>query len=382
MYLDRTYKPRRRRRNRFPLWPFILLAVIGIVLYEQQPQWLNPAAYQPTPQPTRAAVSVLAEAEEMLQAGDIDGALENYARVAELEPQNPEPLVVQSDLQLARRDLDAAQTLAQQAVNVAPENDAALTALARALDWQGEYDAALNYGLDALEIDPQNATALAVIGEIYTDVGDTVRASSYISQALALEPDNVTALRNRAFLAEREGEYERAIQLYDEAIEVAPHRFDLYMEKARQYSNGLGDQAAANVILEQAVDVYESPLTLDALGYGLFEDGDSLTAVRTLEKAKDLNPEYGPVRVHLGMAYYSRLNFESAIEDLRDGVRLMGEDARIEHFFYLGLAYYYSEPRECDLAVPVLNNVLEIEPTNSIAQSAIANCGAQPAAES
>ena len=231
----------------------------------------HPAAYQPTPQPTRAAVSVLAEAEEMLQAGNIDGALENYARVAELEPQNPEPLVVQSDLQLALRNFDAAQTLAQQAVDAAPEDDAALTALARALDWQGEYDAALNYGLDALEIDPQNATALAVIGEIYTDVGDTVRASSYISQALALEPENVTALRNRAFLAEREGR----VRAGDPALWTRPSRsrptaLICTRRKPRQYSNGLGDQAAANEVLAQAVDVYESPLTLDALGYGSF----------------------------------------------------------------------------------------------------------------
>ena len=388
MYLDRTYKPRRRRRNRFPLWLLILLALIGIVLYEQQPQWLNPAAYQPPPTPTRAAVSFLAEAQDALQAGNIDGALDNYRDVARLEPENPEPLVAQADLQLARRDLDAARRLAQQAVDVAPENSAALTALSRALDWQGEYDAALNYGLDALEIDPQNATALAVLGEIYTDVGDTVRASSYISQSLALEPENVTALRNRAFLAEREGEYERAIQLYDEAIEAAPYRFDLYIEKARQYSNGLDDQAAANEVLEEAVEVYATPLTLDALGYGLFQEGDSLAAVRTLERAvtmdesKAVEERYGLSRVHLGMAYYSRLNFEDAREDLQEGVDLLGEDATIEHLFYLGLAYYYSEPRECERAVPALNGVLEFDPTNGIAQAAIANCGAQPAAES
>ncbi len=382
MYLDRTYKPRRRRRNRVPLWPFILLAVIGIVLYEQQPQWLHPAAYQPAPTPTRAAVSFLAEAQDALQAGNIDAALAAYASVAELEPENPEPLVAQADLRLALRDLDASRTLAQRAVDVAPENSAALTALARALDWQDEYDAALNYGLDALEVDPQNATALAVLGEIYTDVGDTVRASSYISQSLALAPANVTALRNRAFLAEREGEYEQAIRLYDEAIAVAPYRFDLYIEKARQYSNGLGDQAAANGVLEQAVKVYESPLTLDALGYGLFQEGDTLAAVRTLEKAKELNPQYGPALVHLGMAYYSRLDFESAVEDLQNGVKLMGDDVTIEHLFYLGLAYYYSEPRDCEGAVPALNGVLEFDPTNSIAQSALANCGAQPVAES
>ena len=79
------------------------------------------------------------------------------------------------------------------------------------------------------------------------------------------------------------------------------------------------------------------------------------------------------------MAYYSRLDFESARGELQAGVDLLGEEAEIEHLFYLALAYYYSEPPSAISAVPALNDVLEIDPTNAIAQSALANCGAQAA---
>lgn len=376
MYLDREYKPRRRRRRRFPLWPFMLVIVVAIVLYEQQPQWIDPQPIGPTPLPTRSAIAFLDDANRALEEADFARAVNSLQSVTELEPDNPDPLVALADIYLLLGDRDASRATAQRAVDLAPDDAAALTALARALNWQNENEVALNYGLDALELEPENATTLAVLAEIYTDESGFEQAQRYLDQALAIDPQNVTALRNRAYLAEARGDYEAAIAFFNDAIRAAPYRFDFYMEKGRQYSEGLSDFEAANNAYRKAVEVYESAITLDALGFGLYREGDALSAVRELRKAVEMDANYGPGLVHLGMALYSRLNFEEAAPLLEEGVNLLGDSARFEHVYRLALAYYYTEPRDCVNAVPWLNTVLEMDPGNEVAVAAIANCSA------
>lgn len=374
MYLDRSYRPRRRRRRNW-FWPLLVVAILAIVLYEQQPAWLVPQEIAPTPIPTRNAVSYLAEAEALLENANYSGAIAAFRQMTRLEPDNPTPLVRLSELYLILRDLEQSHNYAKRAVELAPDNPAALTALAHILDWLGEYEDSLNYALDALEIQPENATTLAVLAEVYTDVGNWNVAQDYLDQSFAQEPENVLALRNQAYLYERRGDYEAAIAAYDRAIAVAPTRFDFYIERGRQYRIGLLEFEKANDSYRQAVEVYESPVTLDALGFGLYNVGDHLQAIRILRRAVEMDPNYGPAQVHLGMALYARRNYEDTVPALETGVRLLGDNARIEHLYTLGLAYVYKDPPDCTKAEEWLRQALELDPENGPALQGLAACG-------
>ncbi len=376
MYLDRTYRPRRRRRGgimRF--WPLMLLAILGIIIYEQQPSWVVPSLPEPTAVPTRSAVSYLADADIAYRSGNIDGSVAAYQRVLELEPDNAKAMAALSTLYLILQDLETSYSMAVRAVELAPNDVEALNALARIEDWRGDYEAAVNHALDALEIDPGNATTLAILGEIYTDVGNWSVAENYLTQALEADPENVLALRNRAFLFEMRGDYESAIDFYQKAIDVAPYRFDLYVGKGRQYRIGLRDFESAIEAYRAAVEAYEAPVTLDALGDGLYNAGDHLQAVRVLRQAVEMDPEYGPAQVHLGMALYARRNYEDAAVALEKGVTLLGDRARIEQIYTLGLAHIYKDPSECDKAIPWLELAIEIEPRAGPALEGLRLCG-------
>ncbi len=342
-------------------WPLMLLAVIGIILYEQQPTWLSPQVSQPTVVPTRSAVSFLADADIAYRSGNVEGAIAAYEQVMRLEPDNPKPLAALSAIYLILNDLDRSYQLAQRAVDLAPGDVDALNALARIEDWRGNYEAAINHALDALEIDPQNATTLAILGEIYTDVGNWSIAEDYLNQALAIDPRNVMALRNQAFLYEMRGNYEAAIAAYDQAIAAAPYRFDLYIGKGRQYRIGLLDFEKAIEAYRAAVEAYRAPVTLDALGDGLYNAGDYLQAVRVLQQAVELDPNHGPAQVHLGMALYARRNYEDAATALETGLKLLGDAARIEQIYTAGLAFIYKDPSDCDRAEPYLRQALAID---------------------
>ena len=382
MYLDRTDRPRRRRQGFERFWPLYVLIVLGVILYKQQPAWLSSKPQLPTPTPTRAAISFLADADGALKAGKYDEALAGYAQVERLEPTNADALVAQSEIQMIFRDAKKALAFAQQAVQVAPRNPRALTAQARAENWLNNNEKALDAALNALEVDPKYATALAVLGEIYTDEGNVTKAEEYLKQAQAIEPNNVTMLRNWAYLFQRRQQYEEAIKAYDVALSVAPLRFDLFLEKGLLYEISLADYPKATAAYERAARIYKSAVTLDYYGQGLYNNNDHLQAARVFREAVELDPNYGPALAHLGMALYIRRNYEDAIAPLEKGIQLLGDKARIENFYTLGLAYIYKDPSDCEKAAFWLNKALAIDPTNSIAltgMNSLKNC--QPAAD-
>lgn len=374
MYLDRTYRPRRRTRGFARFWPFYLVALIGIILYQEQPTWLVPRSPLPTPTPTRSAIFYQASAESALRAGNYDAAFRAYGEMGRLEPNNPDSFVALSDLRLMFQEVDQALQAAQRAVSVAPDNPDALTARARALNWKSQNDDAAIDAFDALEIDPEHVRTLAVLGEIYTDTGNPDIAEQYINQALALDPKDVLALRNRAYFLEQRGIYSDSVKAYETAIAAAPQRFDLYIEYGRLLRVGLGDFEKAVEVYRQAVNVYEAPITLDALGDGLYNKGDHLQAVRELRKAVEMDPNYGPAQVHLGMALYARRNYEDAAAALEKGLKLLGDNARVEQFYTAGLAHIYKEPRECEKAIPWLQKALAMDASSPPALDGLARC--------
>ncbi|MCB0113305.1 MAG: tetratricopeptide repeat protein [Caldilineaceae bacterium] len=359
MYLDRTYKPRRRRSFGW-LWWLVVIGFFGYYLYVRQPDWLVQQPLQPTPTPTRSAVSWLAEAELHLARGEFPLAIQSYQQIARLEPDNADPWVAQGQLYLMDRRLSQATELARRAVEVDPEDVDALALYARVLDWNGDYETAINFAFDALDLQPDHAATLAVLGEIYSSVGNWSRSQEYLDQALTVDPENILAIRNQAILYELQGDYSLAVDQFNRALAIDPDRFDLYIERARQY-RALDEWDLAIESYKAAVEVMETPVTLDALGWGLYLSNDTLQALRELRKAVELDPEYGPAVTHLGMAYYARRNYEEAAPTLEKGIALLDEnEVRIEYLYSLGLAHIYKVPRECDKAVVWLQKALEI----------------------
>jgi tetratricopeptide (TPR) repeat protein len=371
MYLNRDYKPRRRSKGAWRLWPLYLLILVAILVYEQwdgrdsEGSWLFQSMRGPTPTATLGAVNFLADAQTAQITGDFDGSLEALARVVALDPSNADAFIELSRLHLIFQDIPKALEEAQRAFELAPDDPEALNTLARALDWSGDYEQALDRALDSLDIDAENATTLAVLAEIYTDVGSWETADTYINQALAVDPRNVLALRNKGYLLERQGAYTEAVAAYQQAVEVAPNRFDLYIEKARQYRVGLEDFEAAIAAYQEAVNVYRSAITLDALGDGQYIAGDFLSAVRTLREAVDLDPTYAPAQVHMGMALFSRRNYEDSAAAFEVGLPVLGESARVEQFYRAGMANVLKDPPNCQRAYHWFDKVLERDEGNA-----------------
>lgn len=382
MYLDREYQPRRRRQSFFGrFWPLVLLGAVAIVFYQTRPNWLTPRVAMPTPTPTVSVVAYVAEAQNALSRGDYAAALAAYEKIAAIEPDNPEPWITMSRLHMIEQDVQAAFDTATRAVALDDQSPNALAALGRAEDWLGDFESALNHALDAYELDPQNVETLAILAEVYTDVGNLDIAQQYLDEALALDPNHVLTLRNQAYLHEKIGRYDDALAELDKALAQDPQRADLFMEKARIYRIGKGEFAKAIEAYRAAVDANKTPVTLDALGEGLYNAGDHIQAVRVLREAVEMNPDYGPALVHLGMALYARRNYEDAVTNLEKGLALIGDRAREDQLYTAGLAHINKEPRECVLAEPWLRKALEKNPASEPALAGLRICASQQSPE-
>ena len=205
-------------------------------------------------------------------------------------------------------------------------------------------------------------------------MGNYSVALEYLEEALAIDPLNVLALRNLGYLFEIQRDHERAIAEYSRAIELAPKRPDLYIEVGRQYQR-LDEWGLAIESYEKAANVGETAFALDALGWALWQSGDHLQALRILRRAAELEPENGLVLAHLGMAYYRRLNYESAAETLERALAILDEDEiNAQITLILGLSHVLKKPQECDLAVPWLRKTLEFAPGLSSALYGLRRC--------
>ena len=350
--------------------------LLAVYLYIQRPDWLVRQPLPPLTTPTPSALFWQTKAEAHIAAGNFLEAETALKRMAELEPENADPLVALAELHIMARQIEQAFELSQEAVRIDAENVAALTVHARALDWLGRYDSASDFAFQALDLEPDNPNVLAVLGEIYTDVGNWSLAQEYLEEALLLDPGNVLAMRNLAVFYEIQDDYERAIEEFNRAIELAPNRADLYIEKGRQYGH-LEDWEAAIASYEQAVAVDDRAFALDALGWALWNQENYLKALRILRRAAELDPQNGIILAHLGMAYYRRLNYEGASETLEQALAIMDEDDINAQFtLTLGLSHVYKKPQNCDRAVHWLRKTLEFAPGLSSAYHGLRRCSA------
>jgi tetratricopeptide (TPR) repeat protein len=333
------YRPREKKRNPLVtlLLSILLLAMIAVLAimvaiyvgyFEIEPPALA-KRFGPTPTPTRSAILHTADGDTHFAEGKLQQAIDAYEQAIQIDPANDIPYIRQSRLLIYTRDTTKAVERAAQAVVLNPNSPENLAHYCRALDWEARYSEALDACSCAIELDPAYAVGYAFLSEVYADLANWRLAQTNAQKAIDLNFQSMDAHHNMGYAMEVQGRYAEAAEFYENAITLAPNLSPLYIDAGRTYHNGLGDYEMAVDRFKQAIKLTPfDPEPYDLLGWAYYFNGEVVRAIDALEQSIGINPEYvNPYRResawgHMGTLYYTRQNFEKAVEFLPKAIEL------------------------------------------------------------
>jgi TonB family protein len=183
---------------------------------------------------------------------------------------------------------------------------------------------------------PDIADAYNNRGLAYDIKGDYDRAIQDFDEAIRLKPSDFTAFNNRGLAYSHKGDYDRAIKDYNQAIQLEPDYADAF--------NNRGVAYRYKVNYDRAIKDYNQAIRLKADLAEAFNNrglvyrlkGDSHRAMQDYDEAIRLKPDFAVAYYQRGLVYGSMRDYEHAIEDLDQAVRLKPDYAWA--FYYRGLA--------------------------------------------
>lgn len=332
-----TFRKSKPRSNPYRILLWILLIVMGLVIFRNLDSGEIRPLFLPTPTPTRTSTSYSLEGETHFMAGDLDKAIAAYQLATHAEPDNAQlwaelariqtysSNLLTTDAEKSARMQDA-QASINQAKELAPEDSTVHAIRAFVLDWSASLAGAQVSSLlaeaeaeaiYAIRLDPANTLALAYYAEVLVDQQKWLQAQQNANQAAKQNPNLMDVRRINAYVLESLGEYNEAISEYQAAVDINPNLTFLYISIGKVYRHlELYDNAleyfakAANINEQLGV---KDPIPYLAISNTYVQQGQFLIASRNVLKALQINPSSPDVYAQLGLVYYKGRNYEGSI---------------------------------------------------------------------
>jgi tetratricopeptide (TPR) repeat protein len=288
------------------------------------------------------------------------------ARLETLLPQVPDSFEVHELLGLVysaqSQDAKANEHLAK-AVGLKPDSAAARTNLAANLSRLGKLELAGEQFKKAAELDPQNFDTNHNLGEFYVRSGKIAQAAPFLQQAQRINPssyDNGYDLSLAYLLIGRLTDAEQLM------LELLKHK------NTAELHNLLGEVEEKKGQYVAAANEFETAAHMDPSESNLFDWGSELLLHRTLDPAIEIfqhaaerYPDSSRLAIGLGMALYSRGNYDAAVKSLLRAADLNPGDARTYPFLSRA---YDSSPSQADEVIQRFRRFAELQPRNARAE--------------
>jgi len=196
----------------------------------------------------------------------------------------------------------------RKAYELNPESVAANSFLSIYWSRQGEYDLALSSINSAVTHDPNNSALYIELGNLLALTGDLHHAYEAFENAISFSPNDPEYLRH----------------LVDFSI-----RYEFEIEE-------IGLPLARRLVIQEPYN----PANHDLMGQVLISKGDLASAERFLKRAIELNPDFAPAHLHLGLVYILIENNEDALAELKLASSLAPDSWVSNHVDRLMETYY------------------------------------------
>ena len=291
---------------------------------------------------------------------------EAAAQLEHLEREVPESFEVQELLGMVysaeSRD-DKASTHLERAVRLKPDSTAARTNLGTNYARTGKLDLAEKEFKKAVELEPRNFDTNHNLGELYVRSNKIAEAVPYLEKAQHAAPESY------------DNGYDLALA-YVETNRLTDARSCVHdllkLKNTAELHNLLGEIEEKDGKFVAAANEYETAAHQDPSESNLFDWGSELLLHRTLDPAVDVfqhasqrYPNSPRLTIGLGVALYSRGNYDDAVKALLKGADLDPSDARC--YMFLSKAYD-SSPNQADEVIRRFKRFTELQPGNARAQ--------------
>ncbi len=172
---------------------------------------------------------------------------------------------------------------------------------------------------------------------IYLNMGEYEKAVQQLDRALESDPTCIQAYYDRGLAYAQWQHYEQAIADFSRAIELDPRYADAYynrgLMRARQ-----GDFEQALADYDQAIALNpDAPLVYNSRGNVYHRHKDYARALADYDQAIQRNPAYAEAYINRGLTYAAQEEYQHAIADYNQAIALNPENAVA--YNYRGQAY-------------------------------------------
>jgi Tfp pilus assembly protein PilF len=162
-----------------------------------------------------------------------------------------------------------------------------------------------------------------VLAESRSSRGDSAGAREALERAVAQSPRLVAAQHLLASIYEGAGEYDRALETYQEILKVLPNDVLALNNLAFGLAERKADLAGALRFAEQAYRLApRSGAVVDTLGWIQFMRGDLALATTLVTEAVRLSPQNAEIRLHLAQIHRVSGKRSESIEQLNAALEL------------------------------------------------------------
>ena len=294
------------------------------------------------------------------QSGHLDQAATSLESLVEKLPQSFDVHELLGMVYSAQGRKQQASEHLEKAVRLNPNSAAARTNLATNLVETGKLGLAEGEFKRALALDPRSYNTNHNLGEFYVAAGKLPLAVSFLESAQKIKPD---AYDNGYDLALAYMETGKNAQAQRSAAAL------LKQKDTAELHSLLGEIQEKNGNFVAAEHEYETAAHMDASESNLFDWASELLLHRTLDPAVEVfqrgterYPQSPRLTIGLGMALYSRGNYDDAVKALLKAADMNPSDPRC--YYFLSKAYD-SSPAQADDVIQRFRRFAELEPQNA-----------------
>lgn len=197
-----------------------------------------------------------------IAAGDLDAAMKSFELVLQLDPDDATACHNLALAQHAQGLFDQAELNFERALSLDPQNPTFHEAVAGVLALRGLIEDAMRHLLIALELKPEDPGILANIGSVLSQIGAQYDAVSHYERALEKQPENGPVTMQLAQIFHDLGDHEKGLAL-TEALYLKRPRDPVVLSAFAHSLAMLGELDRAADLIDKALKI--APDTANAL---------------------------------------------------------------------------------------------------------------------